>query len=168
MAHSNVAQRGQEQNKNMAAEHTHGAAGALCLLSNLAKTIKKACPSLSWIPNAVFIICLLLLTIRQSVPIENDAYSQSYGSQRLLYSAFLNNGRASVPSMKHGNINSASETVRLLHLAFMVLLAGDVEINPGLHPLDINFQANCNLAPQLPQLAHFHWLRQPRWCRHGQ
>lgn len=97
----------------MAADRTHGAAGALRVLSNPAKTIKKACPSLSWIPNAVFIICLLLLTIRRSVPNENNAYSQSYGRQHLLYSAFLNNGRASVPFTKHGNINPASDTVRL-------------------------------------------------------
>ena len=33
------------------------------------------------------------------------------------------------------------------------------EINPGPHPLNINFQAY--LAPQQAQLAHSHWLTQP-------
>lgn len=54
-------------------------------------------------------------------------------------------------STLQGNINPASKTVRLLHLAFMVLLAGDVEISPGPLPLNINFQAN--LAPQQAELA---------------
>ena len=115
----------------MTAEHTRGAAGAPRVRSNPAKTTRKTFPSFSWIHNAVFIICLLLLTTRQCLLMENNACSPSYGSQRLLYSDFLNNGRGSVPSTVQGNFNPASKTVGLFHLAFMILLAGDVEINPG-------------------------------------
>ena len=127
-------------------------------MSNPVKAIIKPLPSSSWIPNSV-IICLLLLTAWQRLSIENNACTPSYGGQRLLYSAYLNYGRVKVPSTLQGYINPASNPVRLLHLAFMVLLASDVEINPGPHPLNINFQDN--LAPQQAQLAHTCWLTQP-------
>lgn len=137
----------------MDAEHTRGAAGAPCVLSSPVKAIKKAFPSLSWITNAVIIICLLLLTIRQRISIENNACA-TYGSQCLLHSTFLKYGRARVPSTLQGNqgINSASKTVRLWHLACVVLLAGDMETNPG--PLPLNNGVQASLASQQAQLAH--------------
>ena len=130
------------QRMNMAAEHTRGLAGAPCVPSNSVKAVKKRISTFCWILNAVFILSLLLLTTRQRVSIKYNVCAPSCGSQCLLYSTFLNNGRAKVPSTLHGNINPASKAVRLLHLVFMVLLAGDVEINPGPHPTNINYQAN--------------------------
>ncbi|TDH15461.1 hypothetical protein EPR50_G00031690 [Perca flavescens] len=41
----------------------------------------------------------------------------------------------------------------------MLFLAGDVEINPGPRPTNINYQAN--IALQQTQLAHSYWLMQP-------
>ncbi|XP_049428836.1 uncharacterized protein LOC125886569 [Epinephelus fuscoguttatus] len=128
----------------MAAEHTQRVAGTAFVL-------KASTPSYSWIPSVIFAICLCLLSTRQRLSTHNNkdkdnVFSLAPGSQYLLYSVILHDGRARTPSTstKKDTTTPANTIRRLLFLTIMALLAGDVEVNPGPQALGLTQRLEAN------------------------
>ncbi len=98
------------------------------------KTTKvKNAPKQSWI----FVVILLLLSIRHCFLTETDDsnYRPAWRSQQLIYAKLLDNGLARAPlTTKDMELTPASSCLGLARLMITLLLAGDIEVNPGPQP----------------------------------
>lgn len=121
-------------------------------------------PPQSWIFTAVVILCLFACTARHQFVTKNcdDIPFPAEASQHLLFTQFLNNGHARVPVNVDSQINPLRLSLGLMHFALILLLAGDVEQNPGPLPADIASQVIAQLAQLVPlaQLLQLGWITQ--------
>lgn len=68
----------------------------------------------------------------------DQAYSRAKGSQYILYTRFININRARMPPSKHKPTKAPGRLIGLVHLTIILLLAGDVEANPGPTSMDMS------------------------------
>ena len=109
-----------------------------------------------WMVTAVIIACLIIAQTRHtilSLGAEECLFIPAARSQHVLYSKFLVKGYASAPSsLDKGKRHSTYQG--LAQIAVMLLLAGDIELNPGPHTwLSTNMDSIVSHTAQHLQLA---------------
>ncbi|XP_060779450.1 aquaporin-11 isoform X1 [Neoarius graeffei] len=120
--------------EKMADSRSRRLAGAADLLLKPPK-ITTTRPTIlqSW----VFIVFLLLLSIRHCFRADgynHDGYRSVWNSQLLLFTKVLDNGQAKTPPTKENKFVPANLCRDLVRMSLMLLLAGDIELNPGPQP----------------------------------
>ncbi|XP_054862308.1 uncharacterized protein LOC129347845 [Amphiprion ocellaris] len=113
----------------MAAGCVHRLAGAVCP----PKLSKEH--SFGWF-LMLYVSAILVLSTRHQYFQKNNDCSPVPALQRqyAIYSKLLNNGKATAGPVTHEKLKSQKELTGHLELVLVLLLAGDVEINPGPPP----------------------------------
>ena len=108
-----------------------GPAFKLLTTTNSVKTLQLPQPSPS-LCMFVVISFLVLYPLRSHILAKNNpTCNPAKGSQHVLYSRLTDSGRATMPTGKHGTAKAYGRLLGLTHLTIILLLAGDVETNPG-------------------------------------
>lgn len=116
----------------------HSLAGTVRSLPKLPDYLMQQSERLlqSWI-IILYIVTLSIVSVKHCCLQENQncLYTQADKSHHLLYSKFLNNGLSKIPSKAHErSLLNNSINVISTQLVIVLLLAGDIEVNPGPTP----------------------------------
>lgn len=140
--------RRRDTSKMADARQTRRQAGPAVLLKMTKNVISGSIP----LPQVSLLTCVVILylffyllrphIISNSL---NHIYLPAKRSQHLLFSRLFNLSRARTPSKKYKDLHFCSHLPGLAHLSAILLLAGDVEINPG--PVTPNEPQQAPLAP---------------------
>ena len=119
----------------MAAVQSHRLAGSVCMPKKTTKNLKRyrLLPSTCLFIALVCSYLLLCLTFTQQID-KNSEQVLLYPakkSQHLLYTKLLDNGRARLPSGKDEQSDQLKPFLGIAHVLMILLLAGDIEMNPG-------------------------------------
>lgn len=153
--HSRILLR-QVLSKMAAAKHAHSQAGTACSLHKPTKAIEK--PPISppkCCLTGFVILYLLLCMVRPWFMTKNceQVYRTAKGSQHLLFLSLMDKGRTG-PQTHHEQTNTPRPLLGLFHLTVILLLAGDIETNPGPLPMDTHSLDTTNLAAQQRGYQH--------------
>lgn len=126
------------RDSKMAAGGMHSLAGTVRSLPKLPDYLMQQSERLlqSWI-IILYIVTLSIVSVKHCCLQENQncLYTQADKSHHLLYSKFLNNGLSKIPSKAHErSLLNNSINVISTQLVIVLLLAGDIEVNPGPTP----------------------------------
>lgn len=114
----------------MAAEvQPHRLAGAECLPKKKQKSIKRPRILPSTCLFTGFICVYLLLSLTCPRKMENFTLYPAKRNQLLLFTRFLDYGNARFPPGKNEQLSTSS--LGMTNLVILLILAGDVEVNPG-------------------------------------
>ncbi|MED6270076.1 hypothetical protein CHARACLAT_006207 [Characodon lateralis] len=109
---------------------SHSLAGPVCLLPKLLKSTKRSWHTLSTYLLFAFIFLYLLVcaTCHRTMD-ENQVLCLTKRSQHFLFTKILDDGHARPPQDKNGQ--SSKPLLGIVQFLLILILAGDVEINPG-------------------------------------
>lgn len=109
----------------MATKAAHSVTGAVHGPHKPPKSFTK------WIVVVILSTFLFLLSLQARFTASTNGISLCTRSQYFLHSTLLDIEYAKAPPVKPAKPKPANTSANLIHLAIIVLLAGDVEINPG-------------------------------------
>ena len=118
----------------MAAVQSHRLAGSVCMPKKASKNLKRyrLLPSTCLFIALVCSYLLLRLTFTQQIDKNSEqVLYPTKKSQHLLYTKLLDNGRARLPSGKDEQSDQLGPFLGIAHVMMILLLAGDIEMNPG-------------------------------------